>query len=138
MLSRPELFLPQSRPERAWRAFSQWRSSWLSREGVLAVLTYPPALGFTAAWLPDWVPMSWGANLALITAGLSVLTVVSTGMIYASLRPIPRWNNRWVVPVYLALAMASGNSWVRYFRQGSPELPDFLLIALILLTYCFS
>jgi len=26
------------RPERAWRAFSQWRSSWLSREGVVAVL----------------------------------------------------------------------------------------------------
>ena len=25
-------------PERAWRALSQWRSSWLSREGVLAVL----------------------------------------------------------------------------------------------------
>ena len=24
-------------PERAWRALSQWRSSWLSREGVLAV-----------------------------------------------------------------------------------------------------
>jgi DMSO reductase anchor subunit len=23
------------RPERAWHAFSQWRSSWLSREGVL-------------------------------------------------------------------------------------------------------
>ena len=22
------------KPERAWRAFSQWRSSWLSREGV--------------------------------------------------------------------------------------------------------
>ena len=31
------------RPERAWRAFSQWRTSWLSREGVLAVLTYVPA-----------------------------------------------------------------------------------------------
>ena len=25
------------RPERAWRALSQWRSSWLSREGVAAV-----------------------------------------------------------------------------------------------------
>jgi len=24
-------------PERAWKAFSQWRSSWLSREGVCAV-----------------------------------------------------------------------------------------------------
>src|SRR5882672_7010784 len=31
------------RPERALRAFSQWRSSWLSREGVAAVLTYVPA-----------------------------------------------------------------------------------------------
>ena len=31
------------RPERAWRAFSQWRSSWLSREGVMAVATYVPA-----------------------------------------------------------------------------------------------
>ena len=30
-------------PERAWRAFSQWRSSWLSREGVAAVVTYVPA-----------------------------------------------------------------------------------------------
>ena len=31
------------RPERAWRAVSQWRSSWLSREGVLALLTMPVA-----------------------------------------------------------------------------------------------
>ena len=37
-------------PERAWRAVSQWRSSWLSREGVLALLTNLPALGFAAAW----------------------------------------------------------------------------------------
>ena len=29
-------------PQRAWRAFSQWRSSWLSREGVLAVATFVP------------------------------------------------------------------------------------------------
>ena len=31
------------RPERAWRAFSQWRTSWLSREGVLALATFVPA-----------------------------------------------------------------------------------------------
>src|SRR3546814_18481876 len=30
------------RPERAWRAFSQWRSSWLSREGVAAVAPFLP------------------------------------------------------------------------------------------------
>src|SRR5580704_9953743 len=39
------------RPERAWRAFSQWRSSWLSREGVSSVITYMPA-GLLAL---DWI-----------------------------------------------------------------------------------
>src|SRR5258708_22250496 len=38
-------------PERAWRAFSQWRSSWLSREGVAAVATFLPALGFAFGWV---------------------------------------------------------------------------------------
>ncbi len=37
------------RPERAWRAFSQWQTSWLSREGVAAVFTYVPA-GLLAIW----------------------------------------------------------------------------------------
>src|SRR4029078_11734102 len=31
------------RPERAWRSLSQWRSSWLSREGLAAIVTYLPA-----------------------------------------------------------------------------------------------
>ncbi|MEM9784774.1 MAG: DmsC/YnfH family molybdoenzyme membrane anchor subunit, partial [Pseudomonadota bacterium] len=35
-------------PERAWRAMSQWRTSWLSREGVAALVTYAPALLFAA------------------------------------------------------------------------------------------
>ena len=30
-------------PERAWRALSQWRTSWLSREGVAALITFIPA-----------------------------------------------------------------------------------------------
>ncbi|MGE0726177.1 MAG: DmsC/YnfH family molybdoenzyme membrane anchor subunit, partial [Alphaproteobacteria bacterium] len=30
-------------PERAWRAMSQWRSSWLSREGLAAVVSFFPA-----------------------------------------------------------------------------------------------
>ena len=37
------------RPERAWRAFSQWRTSWLSREGVAALATYAAATAL--AWL---------------------------------------------------------------------------------------
>src|ERR1700757_1960303 len=39
------------RPERAWRAFSQWRSSWLSREGVFSVLTFVPLAVFGIGWV---------------------------------------------------------------------------------------
>src|SRR3954464_8861309 len=35
-------------PLRAWRALSQWRSSWLSREGVAALLTFLPAVAIAA------------------------------------------------------------------------------------------
>src|ERR1700692_1174798 len=38
-------------PERAWRAFSQWRSSWLSREGVMSVVTFVPAAIFAIGWI---------------------------------------------------------------------------------------
>src|ERR1700683_1903215 len=44
-------FLHLGRPERAWRAFSQWRTSWLSREGVFSVLTFVPAAIFGVGWL---------------------------------------------------------------------------------------
>jgi DMSO reductase anchor subunit len=95
------------RPERAWRAFSQWRSSWLSREGVLSVLTYPAALGLGAGYLGSLSPTAvrWAS---IATAVLALATLVSTGMIYASLKAIPRWSNRWTVPGYVALGLMSG------------------------------
>ena len=46
------------RPERAWRAFSQWRSSWLSREGVMSVLTFVPAAVFGIGWV--FFGVTWG------------------------------------------------------------------------------
>jgi sulfite dehydrogenase (quinone) subunit SoeC len=94
-------------PERAWRAFSQWRSSWLSREGVLSVLTYPAALALAAAWLGFLSPTALKVA-AIATAVLALATLISTGMIYASLKAIPRWSNRWTVPGYVALGLMSG------------------------------
>jgi len=95
-------------PERAWRAMSQWRSSWLSREGVLSMLTYPAALVFTAGWVWEAITPSLMTLAGAGSLVLSLATVFSTGMIYACLKTIPRWHNRWVVPVYLALSIASG------------------------------
>src|SRR5688572_28215268 len=39
------------RPERAWRAVSQWRSSWLSREAVAALATFVPAGVLALGWV---------------------------------------------------------------------------------------
>lgn len=95
-------------PERAWRAVSQWRSSWLSREGLLAIITYAPAgLFFLARTFPD--AAAWpDTALALATAVMSVLTVFSTGKIYATLKTIPNWHHGLVVPGYLAVGGLGG------------------------------
>lgn len=99
-------------PERFLKALTQWRSSWLSREGVLAILTYAPAGLFALGWLfvtaDPTAPGTVMTILAALTAALAVATVYSTSMIYASLKPIPQWYRRDVPSGYLILALASG------------------------------
>jgi DMSO reductase anchor subunit len=97
------------RPERAWRAFSQWQSSWLSCEGVLAVATYLPA-GITALGWVIWEQVWWLP--AILLAALATTTICATAMIYASLKTIRRWNNGWTLPSYLGMGFASGSLWL--------------------------
>jgi len=95
-------------PERAWRAVSQWRTSWLSREAVAALVTYLPAGLFGLAWLLGGEPGGVAAWYGLMAAGCAVATVICTAMIYASLKPIRQWHNRFVPPIYLTFAGFSG------------------------------
>ena len=92
-------------PERALKAFSQWRSSWLSREGVLAVATLA-LMGLYAIGLV-FFDARW--TLFGVTGGaLALLTVFATSMIYMQMRTIPRWNH-WSPPViFLLYALAGG------------------------------
>ncbi len=93
------------RPERAWRAFSQWRSSWLSREGVLSVIALAVAAVFAGLWL--FLGLS-SAILGIATAVLAMLTVWATGMIYAQIKAVDLWY-RWLTPVcYLLFSIAGG------------------------------
>jgi sulfite dehydrogenase (quinone) subunit SoeC len=96
------------RPERAWRAFSQWRSSWLSREGVFSMLTFLPGAIFGVGWIFFGVTTGLVGFCGILAAALAAATIYCTGMIYASLRPIHQWHNSWVVPNYFALGLASG------------------------------
>lgn len=96
-------------PERAWRALSQWRSSWLSREGVMAIMTYIPT-GIYAFW---WCFIGGEMPSILVYVGLvgilaSLVTVYCTAMIYASLKPVHAWHNSWVPACYQVLSLMSG------------------------------
>ncbi len=95
-------------PERAWRAFSQWRTSWLSREGVVSCISYVPAGIFGIGWVFLGAVDGVWAIAGLIGALCAVVTVICTAYIYRSLKPIPNWYNGWVVPNYLALSQMTG------------------------------
>jgi len=96
------------RPERAWRAFSQWRSSWLSREGIASVITYGPALAFAAVWSGLLDAPQFIGPLGLATALMCAVTVFCTAKIYSTLKTIRAWSQPLTVPVYLAFALATG------------------------------
>lgn len=92
-------------PKRALKAFSQWRTSWLSREAWLSVgaLCVMGLYALIAIFFGISVrPLGW------LGAGLSLATVGATSMIYAQLRSVPRWNH-WTTPaLFLVLSAAGG------------------------------
>jgi sulfite dehydrogenase (quinone) subunit SoeC len=95
------------KPLRAWRAFSQWRSSWLSREGVVSIACFIPAFIWMSTFI--WYSEFLSDNLlAVVLATLSIATVICTAMIYASLKPIPAWQHSYVVPVYVLFSLHTG------------------------------
>jgi DMSO reductase anchor subunit len=94
-------------PRNAWRAVTRVRTSWLAREGVLALLFFPVALGYLAA---VWFALAGGWQTILGLAGIALAWAVllSTGMIYACLRTIPQWHDRLVPAAYFVNGHLSG------------------------------
>lgn len=92
-------------PERAMKAFSQWRTSWLSREGCCAVLALLVMAAYGAGLV--FLDTRWPA-LGLIGTIASLLTVFTTSMIYAQLRTVPRWHSPLTPALLLCLSVAGG------------------------------
>jgi DMSO reductase anchor subunit len=104
-------FAHLGRPERAWRAFGQWRSSWLSREGVASAATFVPAAIVVA--LAFAAPGGGAQRIAaaLLAIGCAV-TVFCTARIYSSLKTVRAWHNAYVLPAYLLFAFYTGGLWL--------------------------
>lgn len=104
-------------PQRFLMAFSQWRSSWLSREGVVAVAVMAVFGLYALLWI-------FGAQLTalgVVAALLALLTVICTAMIYAQLRTVPRWASPWTAPMFVAYALAGGVLAVSLARSAAGE-----------------
>ncbi len=116
-------------PRRALLAFTQWRTSWLSREGWAAVaallFTAPAAI---AAIAGDALPM-----LGVIAALLCLATILATSMIYAQLKTVPRWNHWTTSALFFAFALSGG----LILSQARWPAVAALMILAALLAYAF-
>lgn len=92
-------FFHLGRPERAWRAASQWRTSWLSRE----VVVLPAFMGMVAIY-----GLSGSIVAGAIAAVLCLALFVCTGMIYACLPFLQEWHSPLTLVNYFLLGTASG------------------------------
>lgn len=106
-------------PMRAWRAGSQWRTSWLSRE----VIVMPVFLASVALWgiahhlgLPTVLP-------GMLAGLLALLLYLCTGMIYGAVRAMRAWAHP-ITPVnFLLLGTASGFTLASALSSiGAPAL----------------
>ncbi len=112
-------FFHLGRPERAWRAATMWRTSWLSRE----VIVLPAMMGIVffyglfhwAGWTEPFIVLGDGAlpiDATFVLGMLGVLVTlalfVSTGMIYASVKFLQEWHSPYTIINFIFLGTASG------------------------------
>ena len=125
-------------PKNAWRAFFRFRSSWLSREGVFALLTFPIVFAFIYTLIATETSSVTSKTTAIILMIISLLTVYSTGMIYACLKTIRAWNSPLVPTNFVLLGLLSGAitmfAILSYHSQQS-ELLLTLIMGLLCLAF---
>ena len=92
-------------PKNALKSFTQWQTSWLSREACCSVAALL-AMGVFAIGR-----IFFGIDLVLIGllgAMLSMITVFTTSMMYAQLKTVPRWRHPLTVILFLGYASVGG------------------------------
>lgn len=92
-------------PKNGLMAFTQWRTSWLSREAWASVATL---FLLSPVALSDWLGLGFPRGFGVLGATLALGTVFTTGMIYAQIKAVPRWHH-WLTPaMFLGFAVAGG------------------------------
>ena len=93
-------------PQRALLAFTQWRSSWLSREAVLAVTTLLTSFVHVILIVFYQIELSW---LGYVASVFCLATIFSTAMIYTQMKTVPRWNMKMTPMLFLLYGIAGSS-----------------------------
>lgn len=121
-------------PERAWRAATQWRTSWLSREVIALPVTMAAiALYALINWLgidADLYGLGVQGQLALSVGVFGVVATIAlfacTAMIYAAIKFLQEWASPLTLANYFLLGTASGFSFATaYAATAAPDLTPF-------------
>ena len=117
-------------PKNAWRSFVRFRTSWLSREAVFAVLFYPVCLIWLACdfFMGNTTTTNF---LGLLTAFLCIVILICTGMIYASLKTIRQWHTA-LTPVNFVLLGLLLGALILGFMLASQGLSTATLMSVAL------
>ena len=93
-------------PQRALLAFTQWRSSWLSREAILAVTTLLTSFVHVILIVFYQIELSW---LGYVASVFCLATIFSTAMIYTQMKTVPRWNMKMTPMLFLLYGIAGSS-----------------------------
>lgn len=136
------------RPERAWRAATQWRTSWLSREVIALPIVMGLIFLYGVVHFMGWnlTIMNIGAvviDLSVIIGALATLAVfslfIATGMIYACLKFLQEWHSPLTVINYILLGSSSGFTLATLLAAyNAPKLiPFFAGWSIVLVIFAF-
>ncbi len=122
-------FFHLGRPERAWRAASQWRTSWLSREVIVLPIFMALVFAYGVVHYFGWtqpllvikgaLPVDASLVIGLLGTAVAFALFVSTAMIYASLKFLQEWHSPLTVVNYTLLGIASGFTLAAAFSAWS-------------------
>ena len=111
-------FFHLGHPERAWRAVTQWRTSWLSREvivlpvfkGLVFLYMIVHFFGWTQPLftVAGTLPVDLSLIIGFLASIAAFVLYLSTAMIYASLKFLQEWHTPLTVVNYTFLGLASG------------------------------
>ena len=101
----------------------------------MAVATCVPAGLLAIGWVFFETVQGFFALMALLTVVCALLTLFTTGMIYASLETIRQWHQPLTAPIYIAFGLASGavllNLLLALFGLAGRAAPWLAIVSLI-------